>query len=454
MDHFRDRDRRLDRASFAFRRSVLSALPTTEIAGAARDRAADGRALGRRDDRKAQDRSEAAARRAAEAGASQRPTVAVKRQDPELPKPPEPVEHPKRSVAPPANARTQGARGGEAVFAPPSRERQAARGHDERGRGEDGRRPCAAAAQGSLDAPGTVYRSAARGAAASIRPDDRTSANAVESARTSRPNRPRGKSDTNCRCAGSTPICATVKGHHPDSALDAERLQLLLHELRDPYSDGTYEQGSIPWPARWPSNVIADIERPGWHGPMPCPAPGYTLSFARGARRFSSSRCGTACTTLPAGPTRNRRTSRRAAVPGAGRAPRRARLASRRRGCPTGSVPRPSGSPGEAELVPHLGRLFGHERMQQDRQQAQAFAQIVEERCVELDVALVLVQVPRLAFVDLAVERGDQLPDRLRALRGSAAPGRARAPARRYRRSDRRVAIRRGCGHQPVAIAS
>jgi hypothetical protein len=43
------------------------------------------------------------------------------------------------------------------------------------------------------------------------------------------------------------------------------------------YSDGTFEQGSIPWPSRWPTNVIADIERPGWHGPMPCPAPGYTL---------------------------------------------------------------------------------------------------------------------------------------------------------------------------------
>jgi hypothetical protein len=43
------------------------------------------------------------------------------------------------------------------------------------------------------------------------------------------------------------------------------------------YSDGVFEQGSIPWPARWPAGEIADIMRPGWHGPMPCPAPGYSF---------------------------------------------------------------------------------------------------------------------------------------------------------------------------------
>ena len=41
------------------------------------------------------------------------------------------------------------------------------------------------------------------------------------------------------------------------------------------YQDGVYEEGAVPWASRWPSNVTPDIVRPGWHGPMPCPAPGY-----------------------------------------------------------------------------------------------------------------------------------------------------------------------------------
>lgn len=41
------------------------------------------------------------------------------------------------------------------------------------------------------------------------------------------------------------------------------------------YQDGVYEEGNVPWPARWPQGVMPDIMRPGWHGPMPCPAPGY-----------------------------------------------------------------------------------------------------------------------------------------------------------------------------------
>jgi hypothetical protein len=43
------------------------------------------------------------------------------------------------------------------------------------------------------------------------------------------------------------------------------------------YQDGTFEQGNVPWPSRWPSSVVPEIEQPGWHGPMPCPAPGYSL---------------------------------------------------------------------------------------------------------------------------------------------------------------------------------
>jgi len=210
--------------------------------------------------------------------APQRPSVVVKAQKPELPKPPEPVERPKRSVAPPAK-RTERK---ELAAAKPSPLPDVENGTPREGKTK--------AIEGKTDvalAPVQPKTPATRQGPYSdqqLAALQRQFAQTIAQARTqSNPlnvptEPPAGQKRYKLQMRG---IYAYLRNGEGDIIPTRRWTQndynyyYMNYEIQ--YSDGTYEQGSVPWPSRWPASVVADIERPGWHGPMPCPAPGYSL---------------------------------------------------------------------------------------------------------------------------------------------------------------------------------
>jgi len=210
---------------------------------------------------------------------AQKPSVVLTQKRPELPKPPQPVEHPKKNVAPPAK-RTER----KELAAPKAAQQlvEADNGKPREGttQGTDGKTDVALAplqpkAPSTHQGPYTDQQLAAL---------QKQFAQTIAQART----RSNPLSVPSEPPAGQRPYKLQMRGIYaylrngegtitPTREWNQDGFNYFYMNYETVYSDGAFETGSIPWPARWPANTVADIMRPGWHGPMPCPAPGYSF---------------------------------------------------------------------------------------------------------------------------------------------------------------------------------